>query len=232
MTTTRISVVMPTYNEEQALPVVVDDIRKHTRDFYTEILIVDSSSDNTPAIAEGLGLRVISQPPRGHGVALRTAILAATGDYILTADCDNTYPMEMIPRFVDLLCREGRDLVSGNRLATPENRRFMPAANLRANRGFAWIVRVLYGIPTHDVTTGMFGFRREAAHRIAWETNYSFPAEIIIRSHLAGLRYEEVAIAYRPRLGEVTLNKWRSGKAYLRCFLKYRFHLNISPEKL
>ena len=55
---------------------------------------------------------------------------------------------------------------------------------------------MLYGIGTHDVTTGMFGFRRQAAHAIAWETNYSFPAEIIIRSHLAGLRYKEVPISY------------------------------------
>lgn len=94
------------------------------------------------------------------------------------------------------------------------------------------MTRVLYGISTHDVTTGMFGFRRQAAHAIAWETNYSFPAEIIIRSHLAGLRYQEVPISYQLRLGEVTLHRWRSGKAYLRCFLKYRFGLKTAAEKL
>jgi len=177
-------------------------------------------------------MRVISQPPRGHGIALRAAILAASGDYVITTDCDNTYPMEMIPRFVELLSDQGFDLVSGNRLGTPEVRRAMPPANLWANRAFALVVRVLYRIVTHDVTTGMFGFRREAAHALDWETNYSFPAEIIIRSHLAGLRYQEVPISYRLRVGEVTLNKWRSGKAYLRCFLKYRFHLKTSPDKL
>ena len=175
---------------------------------------------------------MLSQPPRGHGIALRTAILAATGDYIITADCDNTYPMDMIPPFVDLLSKDGFDLVSGNRLGTREVRKAMPVANLWANRVFAWITRVLYGISTHDVTTGMFGFRRQAAHAIDWETNYSFPAEIIIRSHLADLRCKEVPIAYRLRVGEVTLHRWRSGKAYLRCFLKYRFGWKTPPEKL
>jgi glycosyltransferase involved in cell wall biosynthesis len=223
---------MPTFNEERALPLVVADIRKHTAGYETEILIVDSSSDGTAAAAKALGVQVISQPPRGHGIALRTAILAASGDYIVTADCDNTYPMDMIPHFIDLLSKEGFDLVSGNRLGTREVRKAMPLANLWANRLFALITRVLYGIATHDVTTGMFGFRRQAAHAIAWETNYSFPAEIIIRSRLAGLRYKEVPISYLLRVGEVTLHRWRSGKAYLRCFLKYRFGLKTPPEKL
>jgi glycosyltransferase involved in cell wall biosynthesis len=232
MAAPKVSVVMPTFNEEQALPLVVADIRKYTQAYDTEILIVDSSRDNTAAVAERLGVKVISQPPRGHGIALRAAILAATGDYIVTADCDNTYPMDRIPEIIDLLQTQGFDLVSGNRLGTPEVRKAMPAANLMANRLFALTVRMLYGIGTHDVTTGMFGFRRQAAQTIPWETNYSFPAEIIIRARLAGMRYKEVPIAYKLRVGEVTLNRWRSAKAYLRCFVKYRFHLNISPDKL
>ena len=232
MATPKISIVMPTFNEAQALPLVVADIRKYTQAYDTEILIVDSSKDTTRVVAESLGVKVISQPPQGHGIALRTAILAASGDFIVTADCDNTYPMDRLPDFIDLLDREGYDLVSGNRLGTEEVRKAMPYSNFWANRSFGFVVRMLYGIRTHDVTTGMFGFRRSAAHAVAWETNYSFPAEIIIRSHLAGLRYKEVPIAYRLRVGEVTLHRWRSGKAYLKCFLKYRFHLKTPPEKL
>ncbi len=228
----RLSVVMPTFNEEEALPVVVEDIRKYTTDYDTEILIVDSSKDNTPQIAKELGVEVITQPPQGHGIALRTAITSASGDYIITADCDNTYPMDRIPDFVNLMVNDGFEVISGNRLGTKEVRKAMPFANLWANRTFAWIVRTLYGIPTHDVTTGMFGLTHKAAHAIEWETNYSFPAEIIIRTNLAGFKYKEVPISYKLRLGEVTLNRWRSGKAYMRCFLKYKFNLNIPPEKL
>lgn len=228
----KISIVMPTFNEEKALPLVVEDIRKHTANFDTEILIVDSSRDNTPKIAAQLGVKVISQPPQGHGIAFRTAIQNAAHDYVITADCDNTYPMDRIPDFVSLLHDKNYDLVSGNRLGTAEVRRSMPGANLWANRMFAFVVRMLYGIPTHDVTTGMFGFRRTLIHSIPWETNYSLPAEIIIRSSLARCRYIEVPIAYKLRVGEVTLNRWRSGKAYMRCFLKYRFKLATPANKL
>lgn len=228
----KISVVMPTFNEEQALPLMVQEIRRHTEGLDCEILIVDSSRDDTPKIAERLGVKVISQPPQGHGIALRTAITSASGEFIITSDCDNTYPMDRIPDFLNLLSDEGYDMVAGNRLGLRDVRRAMPAANLWANRAFALIVRLLYGIRTHDVTTGMFGLSRRLVHSIEWETNYSFPAELIIRSALAGYRFKEVPIAYKLRVGEVTLNRWRSGKAYLRCFLKYRFGLKTPAGKL
>ncbi len=228
----KISVVMPSFNEEEALPLVVEDIKKYTSAYETEILIVDSSRDRTPEIARSLGVKVITQPPRGHGLALREAILSAAGDYIITADCDNTYPMSKIPEFIELLSEKGYDLVSGNRMGLPEVRKAMPRSNLWANRTFAFIVRLLYRIPTHDVSTGMFGMRRDLAHAIPWETNFSFPSEIIIRANLAGYRHLEIPIPYALRVGEVTLHRWRSGKAYVRCFLKYRFNLKISPRDL
>lgn len=227
----KLSVVMPSFNEEQAVGPMIEEIRKHTVDYDTEILIVDSSKDKTPEIARGMGARVIQQPPRGHGIALRTAITSARNDYVITSDCDNTYPMDQIPRFVKLLHEDGYDLVSGNRL-TDNLKGQMPWSNMVANKFFALVVRTLYGIPTHDVTTGMFGFRRGLVQSIDWETNYSFPSEIIIRSCLHGIRYTEVPIEYRIRLGEVTLNKWRSGKAYMRCFFKYKWFKNIPVEEL
>ena len=70
---------MATLNEEKALPLVVADIRKHAAATRPRSLIVDSSSDDTAAAAKELGVKVIPQPRLGHGIALRTAILAAAG---------------------------------------------------------------------------------------------------------------------------------------------------------
>lgn len=226
-----LSVVMSTFNEEGAIAKVVSDIRKNSADYLTEILIVDSSKDRTPRIAGELGVKVIEQERKGHGIALRTAIKNAGGDIIITADCDNTYPMEKIPELVKLITEEGYDIISCNRL-TKELKGEMPFSNKLANQFFAAIVRFLYGIPTHDVTTGMFAMKKEVARGIEWETNYSFPSEIIIRSNQAGFRYTEIPIPYRIRVGLVTLNKWRSGKAYLKCFLKYKFLKRIDPKRL
>lgn len=227
----KVSVVMPSMNEEKAIGPMIEQIRKNAADFDLEIVLVDSSKDNTPEIARSMGAVVLQQPPRGHGVALREAIRSAAHDVVITSDCDNTYPMEFIPRLVRMVAEEGCDIVSCNRL-TRELGQEMPAANRLANWAFAFMVRHLYGIPVHDVTTGMFCMRRQVAQGIDWETNYSFPAEIVIRSHLAGFKLREVDIPYRLRIGEVTLNRWRSGKAYLRCIFKYKFGLKFASQLL
>lgn len=225
----KISVVMPTLNEENAIGKVIDDIKANAKRYDLEIVVVDSSTDHTAEIAQSKGAVVIKQPKSGHGLALRKAMLSATGDIVITADCDDTYPMEYIPRFVEEIGK-GFDVISGNRMNRMN--RAMPLSNRLANFGFAMMVRLLYGIKTNDVTTGMFAIKREVVHSIPWETNYSFPAEIVIRSNLEGYKFRQIDIPYRERIGEVTLNKWRSGKAYLRCFLKYRFNLKMDPGKL
>jgi len=227
----KLSVVMPSFNEEKAIAVMIEEIKKNTAAYDTEILLVDSSKDKTPEIAASLGAKVISQPPRGHGVALRAAIENATGDIVITSDCDNTYPMSFIPELVRLINEEGYDLISCNRLNKMLGKE-MPFSNRMANMSFALLVRMLYGIKTHDVTTGMFAFSRKLRQQVRYENNYSLPCEIIVRSVLAGFKYKEIDIPYRFRIGEVTLNKWRSGKAYLRCIFNYKFNLKIGAENM
>lgn len=230
MSSLKLSVVTITLNEEEAIAKVIGDIQAATKS-QCEIVVVDSSSDRTPEIAESMGARVIRQEPRGYGAAMRAALLAGTGDVIITTDCDDTYPMEMIPEFLKYV-EEGFDVVSGSRLLghfKPEN---MPLMNWLGNWLFAVMTSMLYGFRTTDVTTGMRAYRREVLHAIPWETNYALPAELVIRPFLAGYKVKEIAIPYRERVGEITLNKWRSGKAFLRGIAKYKFGWQIDPKLL
>lgn len=222
---------MPTFNEEKAIKKVVDDIKQNAKKYNTEILIVDSSKDKTPEIAKKLGVKVFLQPPQGHGVALKTAIKEAKNSIIITADCDDTYPMNYIPKLVDLITKEGYDMVSCNRL-TKELNKEMPLINRFGNDLFAFLVRSFYGINVHDVSTGMFCMKREVKNGIELETNYSLPCEIILKTKQAGFKCKEINIPYKIRTGEVKLNRWRSGKAYLKCIFNYRFNLKINPKKL
>lgn len=216
----KLSVVMATMNEAKSIECMIEEIRRYSPG-ETEILIVDSSKDETREIAQRLGAKVIFQEPQGHGLALKTALHAASGDVIISADCDMTYPMDRLPDFLRLISEEGYDLVSGCRM-TKELKKEMPLSNRLANFFFAAIVRFLYGIDTHDVSTGMFAMIREYA-QIDWKGNFSLPAEIIVRSKLLNKRYLEVPIKYELRIGETTLNKWRSGKAYLKSFFYWKY---------
>lgn len=216
----KLSVVMASMNEAKSIGAMIDEIRKFAP-ADTEILVVDSSSDDTPRIAQVKGVRVISQKPQGHGMALKHGLHQASGEIIITTDCDLTYPMEKIPELVNLIEREDYDLVSGCRLIK-KLKKEMPSSNKFVNFIFAFIVRLLYSIDTHDVSTGMFAMKKDYA-KTNWLGNFSLPAEIIIRSKLFKKKYKEIPIDYQLRVGETTLNKWRSGKAYLRCFFYWKF---------
>lgn len=230
MSSLSLSVVTITLNEERAIGKVISDVQAATGG-NCEIVVVDSSTDRTPEIAESMGAKVVRQEPRGYGIAMRTALLAGSGDVIISTDCDDTYPMEMIPEFMKGI-EEGYDIVSGSRLKGHLKPAHMPVPNWLANWLFAQMSATLYGFPATDVTTGMRAYRREVLHSIDWETNYALPAELVIRPALAGCKIKEIAIPYRERVGVVTLNKWRSGKAFIRGILKYRFGWQIDPKLL
>lgn len=223
-----ISVVLPTMNEEGSIAKVVNDIKKYAP-AGTDILIVDGGKDRTAEIARELGVRVIKQEPHGHGRALIEGMLNAAGEIIISSDCDDSYPMDMIPEFIRLM-NQGYDIVSGNRIHRLN--KAMPLSNRCANWFFAFMTKVIYGINTHDVTTGMRAYRKSLVHSVKWETNYAFPLEILIKAVANGFKYKEIKIPYHERIGVPTLNKWRSGKAYIYTILKYKFNLKLKNKVL
>ena len=213
-----LSVVMGSRNEEKAIREVIADIQKATNN-QAEIVVVDGSTDRTPEIAEELGAKVIRQNPQGYGIAVRKALLSSSRDIIITVDCDDTYPTEQIPEFVDLI-RDGFDVVSGSRLS--KNTENMTTLNKVGNKLFAWITSLLYGIKVTDVTTGMRAYRREVIHNINWTENVGLSAELLFRPALRGYEIIEIPIDYRPRLGETKLNPFTGGLGILKSILKYR----------
>ncbi len=214
-----VSVVMGSRNEEKAIRKVITDIRQATKG-QAEIVVVDGSSDRTPEIAEKLGAKVIRQKPQGYGVAVKAAVLAASKDIIITVDCDDTYPAERIPEFVELI-RKGYDVVSGSRLGGKT--RNMTALNNFGNTLFALIGSLLYGISVSDVTTGMRAYRRNVIQSIGWTENVGLSAELILRPARHGYKITEIPIAYRPRLGDTKLNPLSGGLGIFKSIIKCRF---------
>ena len=213
----KVSVVMGTINEEKAIEKVIKDIKSVTNN-QAEIIVVDGSKDRTPKIAEGLGAKVIRQEPKGYGIAVRLALLSATRDIIITTDCDDTYPMEDIPKFV-MLIEEGYDVVSGSRLS--KNIDTMPIFNRFGNWLFATITSILYGIKVTDVTTGMRAYRRNVVRDIDWTENVGLSAELLFRPALRKYKIIEIPIDYRERLGDTKLNPITGGIGIFKSIIKY-----------
>jgi glycosyltransferase involved in cell wall biosynthesis len=214
-----VSVVMATRNEEEAIGKVITDIKTATMN-QAEIVIVDGSDDTTPEIAESLGATVIRQKPQGYGIAVKTALLAAKKNIIITMDCDDTYPSEKIPEFVRMI-DAGYDVVSGSRMILDNDS--MNAANKFGNACFAKLTSLLYGIEITDITTGMRAYRRKVIVDIDWTENIGLSAELLFRPAKAGYRIIEIPIPYRKRVGVTKLNPLTGGLKILKSILKYRF---------
>jgi glycosyltransferase involved in cell wall biosynthesis len=211
-----LSVVMGTYNEEAAIGTVLDDIDRVT-DGRAEVVCVDSSSDRTPEIAREHGARVIEQPAMGYGVAVEKALQSASRPVIVTTDCDDTYPMEALPEFLDAI-NAGRDVVSGDRLYWGADA--MPEFNRLGNAGFALIASALLGERVHDTTTGMRAYRKDVIESIEWTENTGLSAELLIRPLARGYDVQERPIEYRERAGETTLDPIKGGLAIAKSIVK------------
>ena len=211
-----VSVVMGTYDEEEAIETVLSDVERVT-DGKAEVVCVDGSSDRTPEIAREHGARVIEQEPQGYGVAVREAILAPDRPVVVTTDCDDTYPMEALPEFLESI-NEGYDVVSGDRLYHGADA--MPAANRLGNEAFALLASVLAGRRVHDTTTGMRAYRREVVESIEWTENTGLSAELLLRPLLRGYAVRERPIEYRERAGETTLDPVQGGVAIATSIVK------------
>ena len=211
-----LSVVMGTYNEAAAIGTVLDDIERVT-DGRAEVVCVDGSDDRTPDIARDRGARVIEQEPRGYGYAVREALTSASRPVIVTTDCDDTYPMDALPRFLERI-NEGYDVVSGDRLHYGAEA--MPAFNRLGNRAFAAVASLLTGERVHDTTTGMRAYREEVIRNVRWTENTGLSAELLIRPLMRGYDVVEEPIRYGERAGETKLDPLAGGYAIAKSVVK------------
>src|SRR5438874_9313596 len=112
-----LSVVMPCLNEERTLPTCIANALAAMREngIAGEVVVVDNgSTDRSVTVAREHGARVVHQPLKGYGNALRKGFAESRGRFVLMGDCDDSYDFREIPRFVERL-RGGADVVMGNR---------------------------------------------------------------------------------------------------------------------
>jgi hypothetical protein len=224
-----LTLVLPALNEATAIASVLADVPAGLladRGYVTEILVVDNgSTDATAAIARDWGARVVVEPRRGYGHALRTGFAHAGGDLIATADADWTYPLGVLPEAIRQLTTQSLDFLHMDRLTGLDPRR-MPRSHRLGNVLFTRLARRLYGWPFVDSQSGMWLFRRAIWPQLQVRaTGMAFSQEIKLRSFLAGYRCGELPITYRARVGQVKLDPWRDGPANLAHLLSLRYRL-------
>lgn len=220
-----LSVVMPCLNEERTVGVCVRKALDTMREvgIEGEVVVVDNgSTDRSVETAQNAGARVVDQPLRGYGNALRKGFEEARGRFLIMADCDDSYDLTDLKRFVDRL-RSGADLVMGNRLAGEIKPGAMPWHHRWiGNPVLSRFLNLLFRTGVGDSHCGMRGFSKEAFRQMHLQMpGMEMASEMVIKSSLAKLRIEEIPITLHPdgRGRRPHLRSFRDGWRHLRFML-------------
>jgi glycosyltransferase involved in cell wall biosynthesis len=227
-----VSIVVPCLNEELVIGEFVDWCRQGLKAAGVEgqILIIDSSTDRSPEIAEAHGAEVLRVPKRGLGRAYIDALPHIRGDYVIMGDCDLTYDFRSLKPFVEKL-DEGHDFVMGSRFAGY----IEPGAMPKLHQFFGTpvttaILNVIYGTRYSDIHCGMRAMTREALGRIDLESqSWEYASEMVLKAARLRLKIAEVPVRfYKDREGRVSHHKrsgwfspWQAGWINLKAMFLY-----------
>jgi len=232
MSDKRVSIVVPALNEELTIGEFIGWCKEgfEKAGVTGEIIIVDSSTDKTPEIAESMGVRVLRVPKRGLGQAYIDAIPEIKGDYVIMGDCDCTYDFREIGKFIEKL-DEGYEYVMGTRMKGYIEKDAMPKLHQYFGTPLTTkILNVMYGSKFSDIHCGMRGMTLDALKKISLESSsWEYASEMVLKSVKLGLKITEVPIRfYKDREGRLSHHKrsgwfspWFAGWINLRVMLEY-----------
>jgi glycosyltransferase involved in cell wall biosynthesis len=222
----RVSIVIPTHNEADAIGHVLADL---PADFVSEVLVVDSNStDGTPEIASKLGARVIPESRRGYGRACLTGLAAASNpDIVVFLDGDYSDRPAELPILLAPIIDGRADITIGSRLGKQSTPGAMPWHAAFGNHLAAFLIRRLYGARITDL--GPFrAARTDVLRRLdLQETTYGWAVEMILKGALQGFRIVEVPVSYYPRIGKSKISgtlKGTVGAAWFILGLTVRYY--------
>jgi glycosyltransferase involved in cell wall biosynthesis len=195
-----VDVIIPALDEEYAIGGVLDAI---PRSLIRRIVVVDNGSvDATARVAERAGAFVVREDRRGYGSACLRGVRALQpgGDVILFLDADGSDFPDHIPRLLEPFER-GAELVIGARTGPGVQRGALTLQQRAGNALAAQWLRRRYGLLASDL--GPFrAVRRDAYERLEMrDPDYGWTVEMQIKAARLKLRYEEVVVPYRKRVG-------------------------------
>jgi glycosyltransferase involved in cell wall biosynthesis len=194
-----LSIVIPALDEELTIGEFVEWCREGLRKagVVGEILIVDSSSDQTAEIALSKGARVLATPKRGLGRAYIDALPFIRGRYVLMGDADCTYDFRELAPFVERM-REGYEFVMGSRWKGYIEPGSMPWLHRYLGTPVTtWILNVVYSSNFSDIHCGMRGITRDALERMDLQSqSWEYASEMVLKSVHMDLQTAEVPVRF------------------------------------
>lgn len=214
------SIIIPAYNEEAGLPIVLEKLFTLIDENYEVIVVDDGSIDATKQIASQFPCTLIVHENNcGKAEAMKSGVEKARGDNVIFIDADNTYPVDAIPDMAKYL--EYFDMVVTSRTKGRGN---IPLFNRIGNFIFSRLIRYLHGSRVRDPLSGLYGIKKtHFKHMQLNSKGFTIETEIAIKSAKMKLKVTELAIKYDPRLGEQKLGGVKDGWEILKTILREKF---------
>lgn len=214
----RILVVLPAYNEEQALPHLLDSIIENLSEEqqdYSIIVVNDGSSDRTGEVADSYAarhpIRVLhNDTNKGLAETMRRGLMEAVSkagpkDIIVTMDADNTHPAGLALRMIRSI-REGNDVIIASRYREGSQVRGVSLIRRFLSWAASLLFRVFFPIPgVRDYTCGYRAYRAEVTKSLIEqygrefisERGFSCMIDILLRLRERGVVFAEVPLVLR-----------------------------------
>lgn len=227
-----LSIVVPALNERITVGEFVEWCKAGIAQagVSAQILIVDSSSDDTPRIALEHGAEVLRVPKRGLGRAYIDAIPFIRGKWIIMGDADLTYDFRELASFVAEF-KKGAEFVMGSRFLGSIEDGAMPGLHRYFGTPLTtWILNRIYHSRYSDIHCGMRGLTREALAKIDLKSqSWEYASEMVLKAARLKLRIAEVPVKfYKDREGRLShhrrmgwLSPWIAGWINLKVMLVY-----------
>jgi len=224
-----VSVVIPARNEAGNIEAAVR--RTPAMGAGTELIFVEGNSrDNTWAEIERVArehperpIKILKQPGKGKGDAVRAGFAVATGDIFMILDADLTVPPEEMPKFYEAIASGRTEFANGSRLVYPMEKAAMQFLNMCANKTFGLLFSWILGQAMKDTLCGTKVLRRTDYERIA--ANRSFfgdfdpfgDFDLLFGAARLNLKIVDVPVRYRDRTyGSTNIHRWSHGWLLLR----------------
>lgn len=205
----RVVVIIPTYNERENLPLILDRLRAAAPD--VDVLVVDDNSpDGTGALADERSaadprISVLHRTSKdGLGAAYLAGFawaLDAGYDVVVEMDADGSHAPEQLPRLLHRLAYA--DVVIGSRYVPGGRVVNWPLRRQLLSRGANLYARMMLGSSIHDMTAGYRAYRASVLRQVRLadvaSQGYCFQIDLAWRALLAGFRVAEVPITFTER---------------------------------
>ncbi|MCE5322092.1 glycosyltransferase family 2 protein [bacterium] len=220
----KLSVIIPAYNEMTTIEEVLRRVR--AVDIEKEIIVADDcSTDGTREFVHTQPDVILVENPAnlGKGASIRAALEHVSGDIVLIQDADMEYDPDDYPKLIQPILDGKADLVYGSRFLQGKPK--MRLANYYANKLFAFMATILYGIKVTDEATCYKAFRTDVIKSFNLHCNrFEFCPEVTARLLKRRHRYTEVPVWYKARShAQGKKITWRDGLECIWTLLKYRF---------